>query len=126
MVPGTHSAIQAMNSENRYTPDEWAARLEEIELEIVRQAMICKVSLLQPGVIEKVLENDASVCGSDHPVAFETLRGLLVMQYSEDAHLRRSLGPDCAALISARARDHLQKRLGGLLPEALGLPPRDD
>ena len=51
---------------NRFLPHEWESRLEEIDLEIVRQAAICKVALLDPGAIERVLANDAGVCGTEH------------------------------------------------------------
>jgi hypothetical protein len=62
---------------NRFLPEEWECRLQEIDLEIARHAVICKIPLLQAGVVERVLANDASVCGAEHEAAFKTLRGLL-------------------------------------------------
>ena len=40
---------------NRFLPDEWENRLEEIDLEILHQAAICKIRLLEPGAVERVL-----------------------------------------------------------------------
>ena len=42
----------------------WLQNLDEIDLEIARLATLCRVRILDPGVIERVLHQDASVCGS--------------------------------------------------------------
>ena len=42
----------------------WATKFEDIGLEIARLATICNVRILDTGVIERVLRNDASVCGT--------------------------------------------------------------
>ncbi|MBS0319378.1 MAG: hypothetical protein JSR18_02460 [Proteobacteria bacterium] len=59
----------------------WLKNLSDIDREIARQALNCKVRLLAPGVIERVLRNDASVCGTANPRAFEKLRTTLMMHY---------------------------------------------
>lgn len=45
--------------------------LEGIDLEIAQMAILCDLPLLKPGVIERVLNKDSSVCGKDKPTAFE-------------------------------------------------------
>lgn len=102
-----------MSEANRYLPEEWETRLEGIDLEIARQAFICKVPLLHPGVIERVLDNDATICGVKHDHAFETLRGLLFLHFGEITHLNKSMGPEAGQQIAQRVRDHLARRLGG-------------
>jgi len=104
-----------MSDADRYTPQEWETRLAEIDLEIARQALICKVRLFDPGVVERVLANDTEVCGAMHPVAFDTLRALLVMHYAEGMHLAQALSPEAAGAIAHEVRDALRRRLGGQL-----------
>lgn len=102
-----------MSEANRYLPEEWETRLEGIDLEIARQAIICKVPLLHPGVVERVLSNDAAVCGVKHDHAFETLRGLLFLHFGEVQHLNKAMGTEAGLEIAQRVRDHLMRRLDG-------------
>ena len=48
----------------------WAKKFDDIDRELAQLATICKVPLLDPGVIERVLKNDASVCGAPNPTVF--------------------------------------------------------
>ena len=41
----------------------WAKNLDELDREIARLALLCQVRILDPGVIDGVLQNDGSVCG---------------------------------------------------------------
>lgn len=104
---------------NRFLPEEWESRLEEIDLEIARLAIICKVALLEPGVIELVLADDHRICGADHRESFRTLRGLLYMHYSEVLHISEVLSPELANEIAHRVRERLRHRIG----EKLGNMP---
>lgn len=101
-----------MTEANRFTLQEWESRLEGIDLEIARQALLCKVRLLAPGVIERVLSNDECVCGAHHPVAFKTLRGLLAMHFLEEKHLSEALGAEQASEVASQIRAHLERTLG--------------
>lgn len=100
---------------NRFLPEEWECRLQEIDLEIARHAVICKIPLLQAGVVERVLADDASVCGGEHEAAFKTLRGLLYMHYTELLHISEVLSPDAAQEIAHRVRLRLGQRIGNQL-----------
>ncbi|WP_043003932.1 hypothetical protein [Comamonas testosteroni] len=97
---------------NRFLPDEWENRLEEIDLEILHQAAICKIRLLEPGAVERVLANDAGICGAVHETAFRTLRGLLYLHYTEVLHISEVLSPEIAQVIADRVREHLRRRSG--------------
>ena len=59
----------------------WAKNLDDVDNEIARLAIACNVPILDPGVIERVLQNDASVCGARNPAGFEKLRTALKMHY---------------------------------------------
>ena len=78
------------------TPDArtaWAARqFENIDNEIARLATICKVDLLDRANVDRVIRNDASVCGSSNPVAFGKLRDLLMMHYATRTKTAAVLG----------------------------------
>ena len=44
--------------------------LDDVDREVARLATICKVRILDAGVVERVLKNDASACGASNPVGF--------------------------------------------------------
>ena len=61
--------------------EHYNAELASIDMEIARLAQLCGIQMLQPGVAEAVLRNDSSLCNSTNPLAWEKLRGLLVLHY---------------------------------------------
>lgn len=90
-------------------------QLGSVDDEIARMAFICGVPLLDPGVIEKVVAGDESVCGKPNAEAFRKLRGLVGMHYTLTSDSLQSLGPEETAKILAQIRERLQTRfkLGG-------------
>ena len=93
----------------------WAKNLDEVDREIARLSTICNVRILDPGIIERVLENDASVCGTKNPAAFEKLRTTLKMHY----HLREktvsAMGQAQTAKLVAEVVEKLKERFGDRL-----------
>ena len=63
------------------TFEHFNRELASIDMEIARLAQLCGVRMLEPGVAEAVLRGDSSMCSSDNPLAWEKLRGLLVLHY---------------------------------------------
>jgi enoyl-[acyl-carrier-protein] reductase (NADH) len=59
---------------NELAACRWTRYLEEVDREMARLATLCQVRILEPGVIERVLRNDASVCGTPNDVSFAELR----------------------------------------------------
>jgi hypothetical protein len=45
----------------------WAKNIDELDREIARLCLLCQVRILDPGIIERVLNKDASVCGASNP-----------------------------------------------------------
>lgn len=93
----------------------WAQNLDNVDREVARLASICKVRLLDAGVIDRVLKNDPSVCGAQNKIAFDKLRSALMMHY----HVR---GKSVQAVGEAATQDmideivaNLRKRLGSQL-----------
>ncbi|MBL8482200.1 MAG: hypothetical protein JNJ60_08400 [Rhodocyclaceae bacterium] len=61
--------------------EHYGRELDEIVHEIALSADLCGLQLLEPGVLDAVLRKDTSLCSHDNPIAFEKLRGLLVLAY---------------------------------------------
>jgi hypothetical protein len=97
----------------------WAKNLDDIAREIARLATICNVRILDPGVIERVLQNDSSVCGSPNPAAFGKLRNALMMHYHIREKAVGALGESGTARIIAEIVESLRQRIG----DRLGTPP---
>ena len=60
----------------------WAENFEELDREIARLATLCQVRILEPGVIERVLHKDASVCGTSNEIAFAKLRDMVMFHFA--------------------------------------------
>ena len=96
--------------------DFWGGQIEDVMTEIARQATICDVKLLAPGMVEAVLHNNATACGSTNRVAFKKLRELLMMGFVMQEKSVERLGPLETQELVTIIREHLQKRfdkLGG-------------
>lgn len=96
-------------------PVWWANNLEELDEEIARLAMLCQIRLLQPGVIQRVLHRDATVCATENPAAFTKLHDLLMMHLAVRQKAVAVFGQRETASIEAYVVDRLQKRFGDLL-----------
>jgi hypothetical protein len=98
----------------------WSGTLDSVMHEIMREASICEVKLLDPGVIEAVLANNESVCGHANSMAFKKLRELLMMGLVMREKAVDKLGPDETAEMLAEIRERLLPRFG----DRLGGPPQ--
>ena len=105
-----------MTKEESYVTRRWTKQLDEIDREIGKLALLCDVPILDPGIIERVLDNDATVCGKPNPTTFATMRNLLMMHYSVRSKAVVALGPEEARQmveqIVARLRARFGDRLG--------------
>jgi hypothetical protein len=96
-------------------PVWWANNLEELDEEIARLAVLCRIRLLEPGVLRRVLDKDATVCGTDNPAAFAKLHDLLMMHLAIRRKAVEVLGKEETASIEAYVLERLQKRFEKLL-----------
>ena len=98
---------------------EWSGnQIVSLIRETAREASICRVRLLDPGVIEAVLHNHAWVCGNDNPRAFKKLRALLMMGFIVQGKTVDVLGPLETEQLVRIIRQHLCRRLGGRVDDA--------
>src|SRR5687767_8377446 len=88
--------------------------LEDIDTEIARLALLCQVQILDPGVVERVVRNDASVCGTNNPIAFEKLHNLLAMHFGVRDSAGAVHGQAIASLVEQQVIDRLRARFPGL------------
>ena len=95
----------------------WGRQMDGLMSEIARQATICKVRLLDPGVIDAVIRNDESVCGTSNPLSFKKLRDAMLMGFVVKGKSVDALGPvETEGLITAireRIKSHAGGQLGG-------------
>jgi hypothetical protein len=102
-----------------YRHKRWEKHLQEIDMEIAQLAVMCRVPLLDPGVIERVLRKDSLVCGKDNPRAFDKLRSLLMMHYSVREKAMVALGEAETLAMVGDIVERLRERIG----DKLGGPP---
>jgi len=101
-----------------FQTEYWARKFDDIGHEIARLATMCNLRILDTGVIERVLRNDASVCGTANKVAFDKLRGLVMMHYSVREDAVEVLGGEKTRLLVETIVASLRERIG----ERLGKP----
>ena len=86
--------------------------LEDVDREVARLATLCKVRLLDAGVIERVLNNDESVCGTSNKAAFDKLRSASMMHYHVRGKAVGAIGEAATAEVIAEIVANIRKRLG--------------
>jgi hypothetical protein len=100
---------------DEYRARRWGAHIDGIMTEIGREALICKVRLLDPGVIEAVLKGNESVCGTSNPAAFKKLRTLIEMGFLVREKAYDRLGALEAQALMDAVRETLRERFGDKL-----------
>lgn len=73
---------------------QWERHFEGIADELLHLAIACDLRLRDPGVIERILRNDASVCGRKSERSFHDMRNLLVAYYDSIGKAVDRIGPE--------------------------------
>ena len=94
----------------------WENNLEELDGEIARLAMLCGIRILEPGAVQRVLQKDASLCGTDNPIAFAKLHGLVMMHLA----IREKSVQVFGQTATARVEDYVIDRLKQRFPQLKG------
>ena len=90
----------------------WAKSLDDVDREVARLAVLCKIRLLDPGIIERVLKNDTAVCGTQNPRAFDKLRQALMMHYHVRGQAVGAMGEAATREVIAEIVANIEKRVG--------------
>lgn len=72
---------------------QWERHFEGIADELLHLAVACDVRLREPGVIERVLRSDESVCGRKNSRSFHKMRSLLIAFYDSVGKAVERIGP---------------------------------
>jgi hypothetical protein len=91
--------------------------LDDIDTEIARLALLCQVRILDPGVAERVVRNDASVCGTNNPVAFGKLHNMLSMHFGVRDSVADAHGDASVSHVEQQVIDRLRARFPTLADE---------
>lgn len=95
----------------------WARHLDAIGDELLHLAVACDVRLRDPGVIDRILQNDDTVCGNRNPIGFRKLRSLVMATFSSLNKAIDRIGPEEVKLITDAIIEHADKaRAGGRTP----------
>lgn len=96
-------------------PQWHEAQLGPVDAEIARLAAVCDLRILDPGIIERVIAGDESVCGRRTPDAFHKLQSMVGLHYALTNDSLLALGPEESGKILDRIRERLRARydIGG-------------
>jgi len=93
----------------------WVNNIDELDREIGRLCLICQVRILDPGIIERVLKKDTSVCKTANPIAFAKLHDMLMFYFAIRKESVQAVGQLQTAQIEAHVVEELRSRFGDLL-----------
>lgn len=93
----------------------WQRHLDAIGDELLRLTTVCGVNLRDPGVIERVIKNDETVCTKPNPIGFRKLRELVMATFNSLGKAMDRIGPKETQMIVDAIRERLdhQRELGG-------------
>jgi len=99
--------------ESKQTP--WVRHLDAIGDELMRLSIACDLRLREPGVIDRILKNDETVCGTKNPIGFRKLHSLVKATFSSVNKAIDRIGSEETKLITAAIIERLDQRraLGG-------------
>ena len=93
----------------------WTKNIEEVDREIGRLCLLCQVRILDPGVIERVLKKDDSVCGTANAVAFAKLHDMLMLYFGMRKKSVAGVGEVQTAQIEAHVIEEMRSRFAELM-----------
>ena len=72
----------------------WGRQIDGLARELSRLAIVCDIELGTPGLAERIIKNDETVCGKPNPKAFRQMRQHLMALFNLEAGAVERLGPD--------------------------------
>lgn len=72
---------------------QWERHFEGMADELLHLAIACDLRLRDPGVIERILKNDLTVCGRKNEEGFHKIRNLLIAYYNSIGKAVERIGP---------------------------------
>jgi hypothetical protein len=72
----------------------WGRQIDNMARELSKLAIVCDIELGTPGLAERILKNDDSVCGRKNPKAFRQIRQHLMALFAVEVDAIERLGPE--------------------------------
>ena len=72
----------------------WGRQIDAIAHELSELAIACDIELGRPGLAERILKNDKSVCGRDDAKVFQQMRQHLMALFTLEERAIEQLGPE--------------------------------
>jgi hypothetical protein len=93
----------------------WSRHLDAIGDELLKLTTVCGVNLREPGVIERIIQNDDKVCTKPNPIGFRKLRELVMATFNSLGKAMDRIGPQETQMIVEAIRERLdhKRELGG-------------
>ncbi len=93
----------------------WQRHLDAIGDELLKLTTVCGVNLREPGVVERVIQNDETVCTKSNPIGFRKLRELVMATFNSLGKAMDRIGPQETQMIVEAIRERLDRKreLGG-------------
>jgi len=79
---------------SKYKHTYWGRQIDGLAHELSRLAIVCDIELGRPGLAERILQSDESVCGRKNPKAFGQLRQHLTALFTIEVGAVEQLGAD--------------------------------
>ena len=73
---------------------QWARQIDGIAQEVSKLALVCDIELGRPGLAERILKNDETVCGRRDEKAFRQIRQHLMALFELQGRAIERLGPE--------------------------------
>jgi len=87
----------------------WGRQIDTLAQELSRLALICDIELGKPGLAERIIKDDQSVCGRKNPEAFRKLRQHLMALFSVEGRAIDRIGADDTRQILDQVRAAIVK-----------------
>ena len=72
----------------------WGRQIDSLAQELSKLAIACDIELGRPGLAERILKNDETVCGRSNPKAFRQMRQHLMALFKLEEGAIERLGPE--------------------------------
>jgi hypothetical protein len=97
----------------------WARSLEQVDREAVRLARMCGIAIAEPGLIDRVLQSEESICAIRNPAAFAKLRKMVMLHFA----IRHKSAEAVGQLQTAAIEGYVIERLKIAFPDLAAVWP---
>ncbi|MEQ1800894.1 MAG: hypothetical protein ABL989_03160 [Gammaproteobacteria bacterium] len=103
---------------SKHTP--WVRHLDAIGDELMRLSIACDVRLREPGVVDRILSGDETVCGTKNAIGFQKLQSLIKATFSSVNKSVNRIGLEETQLITQAIIERLDRTraIGGTGPKS--------